>query len=66
LNDRAVAIELPQPPDNLKCRAVKQVFETYVYAYTLSSVRHEPFIVGAVNGAHRKALSAATMRTDQG
>lgn len=38
-----------QPPDNRGNLAVKQVFETYVYAYTLSSVRHPPFIVAAPN-----------------
>jgi len=56
---------LPQPPDNRGCLAVKQVFETYVYAYTLSSVRHEPFIVEHVRATQAEARSVEQERVDR-
>jgi hypothetical protein len=39
------------------CSAVKQVFETYVYAQLLSRVRHEPFIDDALEITNERARS---------
>ncbi|MBL3870295.1 hypothetical protein EGU77_28345, partial [Pseudomonas syringae pv. theae] len=48
----------PQAPDNLVCLAVKQVFETYVYAQTLSIAKHAPFVHAALSTAHAQAHDA--------
>jgi len=37
--------------------AVKQLFETYVYDQTLSSVDHLPFVIACRNATHAKAHS---------